>query len=417
MDVNSRRSLGELRNDITILWLPMRQDSVAAVEGAQTKVRSSGASTNGVKYYSSAVKALSSGVSLVARGVSNFGVSGTGVVGAVSAVVGLGSDVTKTGANFVKTYSFGKIMEEAQRTIDREIDAYRIVSNKMQDLGGRVPGRGAKVKSRSHPYKLDLVASVQVATHLESGHYFMNTHTAEVGNDAGSNTALNTLRAMAEAKAPIKSPDARADIMKDLCRSESALTSITKEEVKAAVDNSFFSPLLPANTTEKLTEASGQETTRAAYKAFELLSDEKGGKLVLDPEMIKPAINHTKGIADPMVKEVGRKLAAESSTSTSHLAETGVMKVASESTASNIGWALGNTLPLLAAAWGTYQATVDMSEASTDIAEGTPEERFLSIRLQELKDSANTVVNLFNAFASARGGVNPIPVPFPSSPD
>lgn len=411
MNINSRSSLGDLRNDIVVSWLPKRQDSVVAVEKAQTEVRSSGASTNSVKYYSGALKACSSGASLLVRGASNLGVRGTGLLGSVTALLGLGSDLTKTGANCVKTYKFRKIMEEAQQTIDRETDAYRVVSDKMRDLGGRVPRRGAKVKSRGHPYEVNLATSA--ATHLESGRYFVNTHTAEVGNDAGSNTALNTLRAMAESKAPIKSPYARADIMEGLCKSESALASITTEEVKTAVDNSLFSPLLPTNTAEKLTEASGKETTRAAYKAFELLSDKKGGRLVMNPDMMEPAINHTKEMADPMVKEVGRKLAAESSVSTSHIAETGVAKVASESTASNIGWALGNTLPLLAAAWGTYQATIDMSEASTDIAEGTQEERFLSIRLQELKDSANTVVNLFNAFAGARGGVNPIPIPFP----
>ena len=114
-----------------------------------------------------------------------------------------------------------------------------------------------------------------------------------------------------------------------------------------------------------------------------------------------------------MVKEVGRKLAAESSTSTSHLVEMGTAQVASESTASQVGWVLGNTLPLLAAAWGTYKASLDMTEASTDIAEGTQEEKFLAIKLQELKDGANTVVNLFNAFANTGGGVNPIPIPFP----
>ena len=206
-----------------------------AVERARARVKSSGAATNNVKYYSSDFKACTSAVSFGVRVASVAGMQGTGVFGGLAALTGLGCDATKAGANCMKAYKFQKIMKEAQQAIDREMDAYKVVSDKMSGLGGSVPRGGAKVQSKSCPYDFNVAANA--ATHLESGHYFANTHTAEVGNDAGTNTALSTLCAMAESKPPISSLSAKDDIMEGLRKSEDAVMSITTENVKAAVDN------------------------------------------------------------------------------------------------------------------------------------------------------------------------------------
>ena len=83
-----------------------------------------------------------------------------------------------------------------------------------------------------------------------------------------------------------------------------------------------------------------------------------------------------------------------------------LQQVAGESEAFLVSWALGNGLPVLAAAWGIYKGGVGMSEASADIK---LEEMFLATKLKELKDDASRIVDRFNAIAV---GVDPIPIPF-----
>ena len=269
--MNNRISLNELRNDIVQSWFPKRQESVEAVEKAQEEIRSSSTGTDNIKLYSSAFKLFGSVVSLNMKTVSLAGAKGADFWGDLASMVSLGSDLVTEAANFTQAEAFQKIMEKTQQVIDREMDEYKVVSDKMIYLS---PRRGTKV--RSSPY------DVKLAT-------------------------------------------------------------VSPYDVKLA--------------TVKLAMGTCLEGSRYL-----------------------PSTHHT------------------------------LQQVARESEASQVGWALGNGLPLLAAAWGIYKGAVDILEASAD---SKHEERFLATKLKELKDDANTVVNRFNALACARGGVCLIPIPFP----
>ena len=102
------------------------------------------------------------------------------------------------------------------------------------------------------------------------------------------------------------------------------------------------------------------------------------------------------------------RIVAAKFATTSAMEMSRTQQVTRESGASQVCCGMGNSLPVLAAAFGLYKGGVSISEASSDCK---LEEVILATTLKELKDDASTVVRRFNAIAVAVG-VDRIPIPF-----
>ena len=114
---------------------------MAAVMQVRTEVRNCVQGANDFKFYSSAVKAGTSAISLLTSSASAAGVGRTGsdYLGRAAAIAGMTCDMIKLGTDRMIVDRLRKKIEEAQQTIDREMKAYKVISDTMKNLGVCVP--------------------------------------------------------------------------------------------------------------------------------------------------------------------------------------------------------------------------------------------------------------------------------------
>lgn len=408
----SRVALIDLQRSL-LQWIPKRKETIRALEKALQDISSLSSTANSVKFYGACGGAAANAVAGLLGLVAIFGSGGMASLlveaGTVASMVGTGGAAIQLGAELSKMDNFVVAMEEAQNTIDREIDAYKTVVHKLGKLDELVTEKIEKGTHGHHPYKLNVsMATLNTAATLLSGYSFMTVEAAQIASASASNRACGTLLNSTRHPSSKILSDATREILKLPSRNDIQLA--TTKAAKGAIDQSTVGRFISTNMAKKLAETSGEISTEAAFDTVELFARKKGGELIMDGEMAGLALHVTKETTAPAAREAGRKVIEESTKSTAKNVG-GVINDVVGTTSAFIGETLVNTLPLFFAGWNVYEAC----QASSDIAEGSKEEKFLRRKIQELKQEANTIVDdIFNAFAAEeRRELQRIDTPFP----
>ena len=352
-------------------WLPKRRETIKSLEQLADRIQYCGRIANGIKLGGNAVGAIS-GLTSAALGVATIVTTGGlatpfVVAGTVAAGAGIAGAATAGGAEVTKSVVLSSLLQEAQKKVNKEIDAYLTVIVNISRLYIEITNKG----------NIDDLAECHYLT--MGAIYFCD---AGVNVMAACSNILHNyftkLASHAAVKAAITTVKQTTEITTE------ALAKITISAAEEATNTTVGLILkhMYQNSTEMVITAAGDTASEVALAMGKGLSDEA---------LVAAVETATANAA----RSAGKSIAKESVNMTGEVLDAGGWRLISTSLQ------VANKLLPLVNFWFAIWDATECVKAGRDIAWGSNEEKILRDKIEQLKDEANTIIDeIFNPTVS-----------------
>ena len=369
------KELKEIRRELSCAidsWLPKRRETITALERIADKTQNHGRIANRFKLCGNAVGALSgfvSGALGILTIVSTGGLATPFVVaGAGATAAGIAGAVAAGGAEVTKSIVLSNLFQEAQRSINKEIDAYLTVIINIDRLHRHITD---KSRIDGGPGEFNYLSGARyfsdaVVNCMAACSNVLHNHFTRLASHAATKAAIATAQETAEVSTEV------------LAKMAKIATSAADEATNTTVG--LLLKHMYQNSTELVIEAAGDKAASEVALAI--------GKSLSDEAVIAATVQTATVRA---AKSAGKSIAKESVSMTGDVLEAG-------------GWRLISTgiqvanklLPLVNFGFAVWD-TVESVKAGYDIAWGCKEEMILREKIEQLKVEANSIINeIFN---------------------